>query len=103
LNRRKQQLGGLFLLVTGGGFIAWTWFTALTRGYLNVWASYVFPAFFIVGLGLILFPGYREERLARGEDISHVQGYALITTRWWVIIIVALLSAIANNAFLSFL
>jgi hypothetical protein len=31
---------------------------------------------------MALFPGYREERLRRGEDISQLAGVALLTSRW---------------------
>ena len=42
----------------------------------------LFPAVFVLGVALILFPGYKEERIARGEDISGLQGWQLITPRW---------------------
>ncbi len=88
--RWKQQFGGLLLALLGAGFTAWGWYTALYRGYFYPKASVFFPALFMVGLGLIVFPGYREERLARGEDISQLQGWRLITRRWWTILVVAL-------------
>ena len=94
--RRKQQLGGLLMALLGAGFTAWGWYTALYRGYFYPKASMLFPAVLILGLGLICFPGYREERLARGEDISRLQGWRLITTRWWTILVVALAAGGAN-------
>ncbi|MBZ5565049.1 MAG: hypothetical protein LAP13_21840 [Acidobacteriia bacterium] len=63
----------------------------------------LFPAVFILGLGLIIFPGYREERLARGEDISRLQGWRLITTRWWTILVVALVAGGTNLILLEWL
>ncbi|MBO0860792.1 MAG: hypothetical protein J2P21_20365 [Chloracidobacterium sp.] len=60
-----------------------------------------FPAFCVVGLGLILFPGYREERVARGEDISKLDGLKLITARWWGILVVALVVGIGNYILIS--
>lgn len=30
----------------------------------------LFPAVFILGLGLVVFPGYEEEKIARGESES---------------------------------
>ena len=54
------------------------------------------PAFACIGLGLLLFPGYRTERPARGENIKALQGHQIITPRWWVILILALCAAVAN-------
>src|SRR5262245_4504688 len=101
MRRRKQQLGGLFIALIGCGFTAWSWRTALIEGYYYSNASLVFPAFCVVGLGLILFPGYKEERLARGEDISQMSGHELITARWWAILVVALAAGIGNYFFIS--
>ncbi len=80
--RWKQQLGGVLIALLGGGFTAWSWYTALNEGYFYRKASMLFPAFFILGVGLIIFPGYKEERIARGEDISEMKGWELITPRW---------------------
>jgi len=99
--RWKQRLAGLCITLLGAGFTAWGWYTALHRGYFYRKASMIFPAFFILGLGIIMFPGYREERIARGEDISRLQGWKLITPRWWVIVIIALVAAGANYILLS--
>lgn len=99
--RWKQQLGGLLMALLGAGFTGWTWYTALYRGYFYPKASMLFPAVFVLGLGIIAFPGYKEERIARGEDISRLQGWRLITPRWWAILIVALLAGAANYFLLS--
>jgi hypothetical protein len=101
--RRKQQLGGLVIALIGAGFTGWSWYTALHEGYFYRKASMMFPAFFFLGMGLLLFPGYREERVARGEDISRMQGWRLITLRWWAILVLALVAAGLNYLLLSFL
>ena len=44
---------------------------------------------FVLGLAMVFVPGYRGERLVRGEDITQLQGWKLITPRWWVILGVA--------------
>jgi hypothetical protein len=102
-SRRKQQLGGLLIALLGAGFTGWTWYTALYQGYFYRKASMVFPAFFVLGLGMILFPGYKEERIGRGEDISHMKGRELITPRWWAILIIAFVAAGMNYLLLSHL
>ncbi len=94
--RWKQQVGGLFLILLGAGFTAWGWYTALYRGYFYPKASMLFPATFVLGLGMIILPSYREERLARGEDISKLEGWRLITPRWWVVLVVALATGGVN-------
>jgi ABC-type Fe3+-siderophore transport system permease subunit len=99
--RWKQQLGGLFIALIGAGFTAWTWLTGLNEGYYYVRSSMAFPAVCFVGLGLILFPGYRDERIACGEDISEMNGWKLITARWWAILVVALVVGIGNYFLLS--
>ena len=99
--RWKQQVGGLGMALIGAGFTAWGWYTALYQGYFYRKASMLFPAFFILGLGLVILPSYREERIARGEDISRLQGWRLITPRWWAVLVVALAAGGANYILLS--
>ncbi len=99
--RWRQQLGGLVAALVGGALSVWTWYTAVYEGYYYDKASVIFPAFCILGLALVAFPGYREERLARGEDISALSGVRLITRRWWTILVVALAAGFANYALLS--
>jgi ABC-type Fe3+-siderophore transport system permease subunit len=101
MSRWKQQLGGLFIALISAGLTAWSWRTALGEGYYYPKAGMLSPAFCVVGLGLILFPGYREERVARGEDISGMSGWKLITARWWAILFVALVVGIGNFFLLS--
>jgi hypothetical protein len=88
------------IAVTGAVGTWWVWYTALSEGTLYDKASMVFPAFGVVGLGLTLFSGYREERLARGEDISRMQGWQLLTPRWWAIVIGAVLVGLGNYVLL---
>ena len=101
--RRKQQSGGVLIALTGAGFTIWSWYTALYKGYFYNKAAMIFPAFCILGLGLILFPGYREERVLRGEDISLLKGMALLTMRWRVILFIALAAGGVNYLMLLWL
>jgi hypothetical protein len=71
-----RRLGGLFIAALGG-LLSWLAHGLAQRERLLLKAGLLGPAFFIMGLGLILFPGYREERIARGEDISRLEGYGL--------------------------
>ncbi|HET6764801.1 MAG TPA: hypothetical protein VFH27_14045 [Longimicrobiaceae bacterium] len=94
----------------GGAFIAivsllgtWTsWSQAVEHGSFKLALTLAMPAFFAIGVGLLLFPGYREERLARGEDIGRLEGYALITPRWWGILVVGMALGAAWVLFLTY-
>jgi len=101
MSRKKQQLGGLFIALAGAGFTGWMWYIALNNGYFYRKASFIFPAFLIIGLALIIVPGYKEERIARGEDISRLQGARLITPRWWAILFASLAAGGLNYLLLS--
>lgn len=94
--RLKQQLGGFLIALLSAAFTAWTWSSALHDGYFYEKARMLFPAFFVLGVALIFFPGYKEERIARGEKISGMQGWELITPRWWAVFVAALAAAIGN-------
>jgi hypothetical protein len=59
-------------------------------------AAAIFPAFAVIGLALVVMPGCREERLARGEDISQLSGQELLTPRWWAVLVLALLAGLGN-------
>ena len=99
--RRKQQLGGLLIASFSAGVTAWVWHIARTEGKYPLKASFFFPAMAVVGLSLIIVPGYKEERMMRGEDISKLTGSRLITPRWWVILVIAMAAGIANSVLLS--
>jgi hypothetical protein len=94
--RWKQRLGGVFIATVGLGFTAWCWYTTLQQGYVYLKAAAIFPAFAVIGLALVAMPGYREERLARGEDLSQLSGQQLLTPRWWVVLVLALLASVGN-------
>jgi hypothetical protein len=100
---RKQKIFGLLMALFSAGFILWSWYTAIVRGYFYIKAGVIFPAFLVIGMALIFIPGYREERLASGEDISNLHGYKLITKRWWAVLIVGSGLGLANYIALRFL
>ncbi|MEZ0368096.1 MAG: hypothetical protein ACAI44_03305 [Candidatus Sericytochromatia bacterium] len=99
--RWKQRLAGVFIALIGGGGTAWGWYTALNAGYYYPKASFAFPAFCVLGLGMILIQGYTEERLARGEDISGLHGWRMLTPRWWVILVLCFVAGLSNFALLA--
>jgi len=59
------------------------------------------PALAVLGIALVLFPGYRQERIERGEDISSLRGLDLLTSRWKAVLGIALLAGLAGFIWLS--
>ena len=102
ISRRKQQFGGLFIFAVSLAGIIGTWYVAYSKGFFYPYPSTVFPAFCAIGLGLIIFPDYKAERIARGEDISELSGLQLLTARWWAILVIGLLAGFGNFILLKF-
>jgi ABC-type Fe3+-siderophore transport system permease subunit len=94
--RTKERLGGLFIMAVGAGLTWFNWHIAYSEQHYYPKAAMLGPAFFVLGLGLALFPGYRTERLTRGEDLAGVSGLKLLTPRWWLILVVALVAGGCN-------
>ena len=94
--RWKQRLGGALIAAIGGGGTAWIWHVAKIEGEVYLKASVLLPAFLVLGLALVAIPGYKEERLARGEDISELSGAQLLTRRWWAVLVIALAAGVGN-------
>jgi hypothetical protein len=101
VSRRNERLGGLFMAAIGVMLTIWTWRSALDRERYSLMAAIGAPAFTIIGIALILVPGYRTERLQRGEDLDLLSSWALITARWWGILAIALGSGFINLAILK--
>lgn len=101
LPRTTQRLGGL-LVAAAGLFIVWMSLRqAVAHGSFLPRFAMAGPGFLVVGVALVLIPGYREERMARGEEISHLSGLRLLTPRWWVVLAVALMLGLAFEQWLE--
>ncbi len=94
--RWKQRLGGALIAAIGGGGTLWIWHVAKSEGYIYLKASVLLPAFLVLGLAMVAIPGYKEERLARGEDLSAMSGAQLLTPRWWAVLVIALAVGFGN-------
>ncbi len=94
--RWKQRLGGAIIAAIGGGGTRWLWRVARSEGYVHLKASVLLPAFLVLGLAMVAIPGYKEERLARGEDLSRLSGTQLLTPRWWAVLVLALAAGFGN-------
>jgi hypothetical protein len=93
--RGMQRLGGIFILAVAVVMAAIAWRQAHAEPEFSLAGAFLGPAFAVMGIGLLLWPGYREERIARGEDVSRLEGAALITPRWWAILGTGLLAGAA--------
>lgn len=96
--RLKQGLGGFVLALSGAYLTFSMWYQQFYRPDDTYYLIYPpAPIFFVLGVAAIFFPGYKEERLARGEDISGMHGWKLLTPRWRWVLIVAAAVAIGNH------
>lgn len=96
-----RRFGGS-LIAALGAYLTWIAHAqARAEEEFSMRAAMLGPAFAVLGLALLLFRGYREERLARGEDIRALSGSALITPRWWGVVAVAMLAGALHVAWLA--
>lgn len=78
-----------------GAAIVWlVWGQAARDGQFSGGGAMIGPATVVLGLGLLAFPGYRSERLARGEEAGN--GLAALTPRWRAVLGVALAAGLAH-------
>ena len=92
-SRKEFGIAGAFI-AAGGLWMSWlAWHQAVRDAEFSMRGSMLGPAFFVFGLGLAVFGGYREERLARGERLEDFEGIQLITPRWWGLLAVAFAAA----------
>lgn len=94
--RNRSRLGGFLIFLIAVGLTAIPWYEVFHYRYYHRYSAISGPAFIIIGLAMIILPTYREERIARGEDISKLQGIALITPRWWLILVVGFIVGCLN-------
>jgi hypothetical protein len=91
-----RRLAGLGIALGGAFVTLLTHRQAAGTGEFSAGGSVIGPAFAVLGIGLLLFKGYRQERLERGEDISGLEGQALLTARWWGVLFVGALAGLLN-------
>lgn len=97
----KRLIGGPIMIALGLGLIWLTEDMAVQAGRVPVRGGAFGPAVVVLGLAMLVMPGYREERIARGEDISGLTGAKLITARWWAVLVVALAAGLGYLAFVA--
>ena len=100
--RQKERFGGVFIGTIGTILTFFSWHSAINDGSFSIKAGFCGPAFAMIGMALILFPGYQSERIARGEDISQLSGARLLTPRWWGVLAISMGSGLVNVGMLKF-
>ena len=99
-SRNAQRIFGFIAFLVSLSFIFWTYYTGYEKGYFYPKATLIFSVFGFIGLGILIFPDYRTERIVRGEDISNLGGLKLLTLRWWLILIAGFIVGFLNLTFL---
>jgi hypothetical protein len=90
-----QRVAGLLLFLVGAGFTAWCWYTALTEGYYYRKAVAIFPAFAVIGLGLLVFP-IDVEQIRAEHGVDKPSKFAHYPLEWKLLFFVALAAALVN-------
>lgn len=97
----QQRIIGAVLLLLSAAAMGWLWYQVVKQAQYYSTLAAVVPIFLVIGLGLLIFGGYREERLGRGENISKLSSVQMITPRWWVVLALSIVAGLANFYFLS--
>lgn len=101
-DRTKEIIGGMFIFTVSAGLYFYNWYLIENHDYYYPKAAFFGGSMMIVGLALIFIPGYRTERKNRGENIDNLSGMQLLTTKWWAILVAALVFGIANWIYVEF-
>jgi hypothetical protein len=99
--RRMERLGGIVIAVMGMLLTVWNWHLALSEGRFYEHAAIFGPVLTIMGLGLVIFPGYRTKRQACSENLDRLSGAASIAAQWWGLLAIAVGSGLINLAALK--
>ena len=94
-SKRSQRIFGLLLFILGTAFTAWIWSRGINQNYIYINASMLFPAFIIMGLGLILFP-FDSQELQEKWGSDKIESIGQVPGVWWVIIVISILIGIGN-------
>lgn len=94
-SKKNQRVVGLIIFLVNLVLTTLSGRGGLSQEFLDIGASMLFPAFAIMGIGLILFPIDPETLKAKWgvekvENIIHVPGV------WWIIIVISILCGVGN-------
>ena len=94
-SKRSQRILGLLLFVLGLAITAWIWKSGISQNYILINASMLFPAFMVMGLGLLFFP-FDSEKLKEKWGDDKIESVGQVPGIWWIIIAISILIGIVN-------
>lgn len=94
-SKKSQRIFGSILFVVGLAVTAWIWNKGINQNYIYINASMLFPAFMVMGLGLILFP-FDPQELKEKWGVDKIESIGQVPGIWWVIIAISILIGIGN-------
>jgi hypothetical protein len=94
-SKSGQRLAGVVFLAGGVGFTIWSWHDALTEGYYYPRMAAFFPAFAVVGLGMVLFLIDRD-CLRAEHGVDRPRSLAHYPLEWKILFVVALAAGLGN-------
>jgi hypothetical protein len=94
-SKAGQRRFGVVMVLVAGGFTAWIWHTALTEGYYYRKAAAIFPAFAVIGLGMLLFP-IDMDRLKAEHGVDKVESMSQLPPVWWGVLVAAVAAGLGN-------
>ena len=97
---KKQRFVGLFLFVLGLLFTYFGWETAVHEGVYRKFSSMFFPAFAVLGFGLLAFP-IDGKKLKEKFGVDKPQTIKQYPAVWKIILIIAILAGILNRYLIS--
>lgn len=96
--RSVQSIGGAFNAACGLFLCGLAGYLLFHERLYAPGVAFLSPAQLVMGLALIAFPTYKNERLDRGESLEGLEGWRLLTPRWRAVVVVALASGAAYAA-----
>ena len=96
--RKKQRFFGLLLVILGAAVTGWMWYAALNEGYYYPKTSMLFPAFFVLGIALSLYPPGNTEVPEEGTILMRLKH---IPKTWLLVIVISLIAGGLNLFLIS--
>jgi len=90
--RMAQAIIGALTVAMGIFLFGLFWWIYADKGMFSPVGPFFAAGLVVMGFGLFAFGGYREERLRRGESLEGRAGLALLTPRWWALLLLWLAS-----------
>jgi hypothetical protein len=97
-SRFSQSTGGVLMFFLGLAMTGGNWDDLIKNASFFPKLAVLGPVSVILGLALVAMPGYREERLAKGQNLADYPKLKIITPRWWAVLVIGMALGLANFA-----